>query len=57
MLIASRNSVKVNIVYSVSMSLVVVTTAHLNSTKPELRLCACSYPARGASESRDGEDL
>ena len=57
MLIASRNSVKVNIVYSVSMSLVVVTTAHLNSTKPELRLCSCLYPARGASEMRDGEDL
>ena len=28
------------------MSLVVVTTAHLNSTKPELKLCADSYPAR-----------
>ena len=34
-----------------------ITTAQLHSTKPELRLCAGSSPARGVSEIRDGEDL
>ena len=29
----------------------------LHSTKPELRFCAGSNPARGVSELRDGEDL
>ena len=28
-----------------------------SSTKPELRFCASSNPARGVSEIRDGEDL
>ena len=36
---------------------VVITTAQLHSTKPELRLCADLIPARGVSEFRDGEDL
>ena len=36
---------------------VVITTAQLNSIKPELRFCAGSNPARGVSEIRDGEDL
>ena len=36
---------------------VVITFAQLHSTKPELRLCACSNLARGVSEIRDGEDL
>ena len=36
---------------------VVITTAQLHSTKPELRLCAGSNPAHGVSEIRDGEDL
>ena len=36
---------------------VVMTTAQLHSTKPELRFCAGSNPARGMSEIRDGEDL
>ena len=36
---------------------VVITTAQLHSTKPELRLCASSNPARGVSQIRDGEDL
>ena len=36
---------------------VVITTAQLHSTKPELRLCAGSKPARGVSEIRDGQDL
>ena len=36
---------------------VVITTAQLHSTKPKLRFCAGSNPARGVSEIRDGEDL
>ena len=35
---------------------VVITTAQIYSTKPELRFCAGSNPARGVSEIRDGED-
>ena len=36
---------------------VVLTTAQLHLTKPELRFCAGSNPARGMSEIRDGEDF
>ena len=36
---------------------VVITTAQLHSTTPELRFCAGSNPARSVSEIRDGEDL
>ena len=36
---------------------VVITTAQLHSTKPELRFCAGSNPARGVLEICDGEDL
>ena len=36
---------------------VVITTAQLHSTKPELKFCADSNPARGVSEIRNGEDL
>ena len=36
---------------------VLITTAQLQSTKPELRFCAGSNPARGVSEIRDGENL
>ena len=39
------------------LKLVVIATAQLHSTKPELRFCAGSSPARGVSEIRDGEDL
>ena len=35
----------------------VTTTAQLHSTKPELRFCARSNPARSVSEIRDGEHL
>ena len=35
----------------------VITAAQLHSTKPELRFCAGSNPARGVLEIRDGEDL
>ena len=37
--------------------LVVITTAQLHSTKPELKLCTNSNPAHGVSEIPDGEDL
>ena len=40
-----------------SRGVVVITAAQLHSTKPELRLCAGSNPARGVSEIRDAEDL
>ena len=37
---------------------VVITTAQLHATMPELRLCAGSNPARGGvPEIRHGEDL
>ena len=36
---------------------VVITTAKLHSTRPELRFCAGLNPAHGVSEIRDGEDL
>ena len=39
------------------LPVVVITTAQLHSTKPKLRFCAGSNPARGVSEIRDGEDL
>ena len=36
---------------------VVIATAQLRSTKPELKFCAGSNPACGVSEIRNGEDL
>ena len=36
---------------------VVIITAQLHLTKPELRFCAGSNPARSVSEICDGEDL
>ena len=36
---------------------VLITTAQLHSTKPELRFFVGSNPARNISEIRDGEDL
>ena len=36
---------------------VVITSAQLHSTKPELKFCAGSNSAGGVSEIRDGEDL
>ena len=35
----------------------VITTAQLHSTKPEIRLCASSNPVCGMSEICNGEDL
>ena len=36
---------------------VVITTAQLHSTKPELRFCTGSNPAHDMSEIHDGDDL
>ena len=36
---------------------VVITTAQLHSTKPELRFCAGSNPTLDVSEIRGGEGL
>ena len=36
---------------------VVITSAQLHSTKPELRFCTGSNPACSVSEIHDGEDL
>ena len=38
------------------LGVVVISTAQLYSTKPELRFCACSNPARGVSEIHECED-
>ena len=38
-------------------SIDLIATAQLHSTKPELRFCAGSNPACGASEICNGEDL
>ena len=43
--------------YTWCRGVVVITTAQLHSTNPELRFCAGSNPACGMSEIRDGEDL
>ena len=44
-------------IYLWRRGVVVITTAQLHSTKPELRFCAGSKAACGVSEIRDGEDL
>ena len=45
------------VAWCLAPGVVVITTAQLHSTKPELRFCAGSNPACGASEIRNGEDL
>ena len=40
-----------------SRGVVLITTTQPHSTKPELRFCAGSKPARGVSEIRNGENL
>ena len=45
-----------NQVFMWRRGVVVVATAQLHSSMPELRFCAGSNPARGVSEIRDGED-
>ena len=43
--------------YSWRRGAVVIPTAQLHLTKPELKFCAGSNPARGVSEIHDGEDF
>ena len=43
--------------FSWCRGVVVITTARLHSTKPEIRFCTGSNPAHGVLEIRDGEDL
>ena len=38
-------------------AVVVINTAQLHSTKPQLRFCAGSNPARSMLEIHDGQDL
>ena len=40
-----------------SSGVVVITTAQLHSTKPELRFCLGTNPPHGVSKIRDSEDL
>ena len=54
--IEKQINVSIN-VFSGYRGVVIVTAAKLHSTKPELRFCAGSNPARSLSEFRDGEDL
>ena len=42
---------------AIFFGVVVIITAQLHSTKPELRFCAGSNPVHGLSEIRDGEGL
>ena len=42
---------------NIFLGVAVIATALLHSTKPELRFCAGSNPARGISEIPDDEDL
>ena len=42
--------------YGVFRGAVEIMTKLLYSTRPELRFCAGSYPARGASEICNGEN-
>ena len=43
--------------YQWRRGVVVIITAQLHSTKPELKFCAGLNPARGVLEIRDSEDL
>ena len=55
--IMNKGSVVVITTVQWRRSVVVITTVQLNSTKPELRFCAGSEPARSVLEIRDGQDL
>ena len=44
-------------IIELQISVVVIITSQLHSTKPELRFCGGSNPAHGVGENRDGEDL
>ena len=51
------SNVKSNVRQHWWRGVVVITTAQLHSTKPELRLCADSNLVCGMSEIHNGEDL
>ena len=55
--VTSVNQEKEYIMKTWRHGVVVITTAQLHLTKPELRFWAGSNPARGASEIRVGENL
>ena len=48
---------KPSVIFGIFCGVVVITTAQLHSTKPELRFCRGSNSARGVSEICNGEDL
>ena len=48
---------KPSVIFGIFCGVVVITTAQLHSTKPELRFCTGSNSARGVSEICNGEDL
>ena len=55
-----KTIVNIYIVYEMgafTSNKVVITTAQLHSTKPELRFCTGSNPGGGVSEIRDDKDL
>ena len=56
-MLSANTSLKTCFMFMWRLGVVVITTAQLHSTKPELTFCADSNPARGVSEIRDGEDL
>ena len=57
LVVAARYLVVTALNFLLYRGLVVITAAHLPSTKSELRFCASSKPARGVSEICDGQNL
>ena len=55
-IVVSAVSISKSLIYW-RRGVVVITTAQLHSTKPELRFCAGSSPARAVTEIHDGKDL
>ena len=56
-ILGDRSKIQIEIEILYCRGVVVITTAQLHSTKPELRFCTGSNPARGVSGIRNGEDL
>ena len=52
-----KSKICVSFVLVLCHGVVVITTAELHSTKPELILCAGSNPTSGISQICDDEDL
>ena len=48
---------KPSVIFGIFCGVVVITTAQLHSTKPELRFCTGSNPVYSVSEICNGEDL